>query len=75
MWRDIGIPDAEDPQRINTIIFDELVYGRIEAPRRSYVQDIIGRLKDRGCDAVAVGCTELPLVVSEAESPLMARAA
>ena len=66
------IPDARDRERINSVIFDELVYGRFdESPRRDF-QDIIRRLGDRGCDAVVLGCTEIPLLIRDGESPLPA---
>ena len=66
------IPEARDRERINAVIFDELVYGRFDdAPRRDF-QDIIRRLGDRGCDAVVLGCTEIPLLIREGESPLPA---
>jgi aspartate racemase len=64
------IPDAEDRRHINAIIFDELMYGRIEAPSRLSVAEVIAKLKNQGCNAVVLGCPELPLLVSEAESPL-----
>jgi aspartate racemase len=66
------IPDARDRERINSVIFDELVYGRFDdGPRRDF-QDIIRRLGDRGCDAVVLGCTEIPLLIRDGESPLPA---
>jgi aspartate racemase len=66
------IPDAPDRERINSVIFDELVYGRFDdGPRRDF-QDIIRRLAQRGCDAVVLGCTEIPLLIREGESPLPA---
>jgi aspartate racemase len=64
------IPDAEDRRRINAIIFDELMHGRIEAPSRLYLAEVIAKLKKQGCNAAVLSCTELPLLVSEAESPL-----
>jgi len=64
------IPDAADRGRINTVIFDELVYGRIEASSKRDLQRIIERLAARGCDAVVLGCTEIPLLVEPADSPL-----
>jgi len=64
------IPSAEDRERINAIIFDELVYGRSEEPARRFFQDVIMRMKARGCDAVALSCTEIPLLISEADSSL-----
>jgi aspartate racemase len=64
------IPSSEDRERINTIIFDELVYGRFEEPARQFFREVIARLRDRGCDAVALSCTEIPLLISEKDSSL-----
>jgi len=64
------IPSPDDRERINRIIFDELVYGRFEDPARQFFQDVIAKLKERGCDAVALSCTEIPLLISEKDSPL-----
>ncbi len=64
------IPQSQDRQRINDIIFNELVYGRFEEKARSYFQEVIVKLKEKGCDAVVLGCTEIPLLISEADSPL-----
>jgi aspartate racemase len=66
------IPDARDRERINSVIFDELVYGRFDDDPRRDFQDIIRRLGDRGCDAVVLGCTEIPLLIRDGESPLPA---
>jgi aspartate racemase len=64
------VPDAADRARVHEIIFAELVNGIItEESRREYVR-IIGRLADRGCDAVALVCTEIPLLVTPDVSPL-----
>lgn len=70
--RDIGVelPDSEERLRINEIIFGELVYGRFRAEARVYFSDVIIRLKNAGCDAVALACTEIPLLVSENDSCL-----
>jgi aspartate racemase len=66
------IPEANDRERINAIIFNELVYGRFEEISRRYFRAVIETLGARGCDAVVLGCTEIPLLVTEAESPLPA---
>jgi aspartate racemase len=66
------IPDASDRERIHEIIVDELVYGRLEEDSRRYIQSVIERLGKRGCDAVVLGCTEIPLLITEADSPLPA---
>ncbi|MGI5290035.1 aspartate/glutamate racemase family protein [Nonomuraea polychroma] len=64
------LPDPEDRRTINEIIFAELVNGVFtDSSRRAYVR-IMERLADRGCDAVALVCTEIPLLVTPADSPL-----
>lgn len=67
-----AIPEADDRNRINAIIFDELVYGRFEETSRRYLRAVIEVLGARGCDAVVLACTEIPLLVTEGESPLPA---
>ena len=64
------IPPAEDRERINALIFDELVYGRFEPAARAYFQRVIAAGKQRRMDAVVLGCTEIPLLVGDADSPL-----
>ena len=64
------IPDAQDRNRINQIIFNKLVEGRFEESSRSYFASVIQGGKARGCDAVALACTEIPLLVSQKDSPL-----
>ncbi|WP_141586045.1 aspartate/glutamate racemase family protein [Actinomadura sp. WMMA1423] len=70
--RGIGaeVPDPADRETVNRIIFDELVNGIItEESRRQYLRIIEG-LAARGCDAVALVCTEIPLLVTPEVSPL-----
>lgn len=64
------VPPAVDRERINAIIFDELVAGVFPEESRLYLNDVISRLKDEGCKAVILGCTELPLIVRPEDSPL-----
>jgi aspartate racemase len=66
------IPGTGERDEINAVIFDELVYGRFEPASRARFQRIITRLGDRGCDAVVLGCTEIPLLVSDADLALPA---
>jgi len=49
---------------------DELVYGIFRPEAVAYHQRVIARMKDQGCDAVLLGCTEIPLIISDANSPL-----
>ena len=66
------IPDASDRARIDAVIFDELVYGRFQDESRWFFRGVIESLGERGCDAVVLGCTEIPLLISDADSPLPA---
>jgi aspartate racemase len=49
---------------------DELVYGVFKPEAVAYFQRTIARLKQNGCDAVALGCTEIPLIINDQNSPL-----
>jgi aspartate racemase len=64
------IPSPDDREHINSIIFEELVYGRFEESARRFFQDVIAKLKARGCDSVALSCTEIPLLISEKDCSL-----
>ncbi len=64
------IPDEADRERINEIIFKELVNGIFAEGSRLYLNEVAGKLKERGCDAVVLGCTELPLIVRPDDAPL-----
>ncbi len=64
------IPEKEDRERINSIILDELVAGIFTDESRAYFTGVISWLKDCGCDAVVLGCTEIPLIVTQESSPL-----
>jgi aspartate racemase len=64
------IPDADDRERINDIIFGELVNGLFPEASRLYLNEVAGRLKGRGCDALVLGCTEIPLIVRPDDAPL-----
>ena len=66
------IPERDDRARINDIIMDELVYGRFEEPARAFLRETIGRLEGRGCDAVVLACTEIPILIGEEDSTLPA---
>jgi aspartate racemase len=67
---DYRIPEAEQRERINQIIYDQLVYARLLPESLVYFQNVIRKLQADGCDGVALACTEIPLLVGEAESPL-----
>jgi aspartate racemase len=63
-------PTPAERDEINRIIMDELTYGVIEPAAVAYHQRVIERMKSEGCDAVVLGCTETPLIMNDANSPL-----
>lgn len=63
-------PSARERDEMNRIIMDELVYGVTTPAAAAYFQSVIQSFKTQQCDAVVLGCTEIPLIVSDANSPL-----
>ena len=63
-------PDEDDRQYIDDIIFDELCQGILSDASRSRFVDIIAKLSAKGCDSVALSCTEIPLLITPDISPL-----
>jgi aspartate racemase len=64
------IPDEADREKINGIIFNELVNGVFPESSRLYFNEVAVKFKTRGCDAVVLGCTEIPLIVRPDDTPL-----
>lgn len=67
------VPEAEQRNRINTLIFEELVKGNFKSSTREYFRRAAAELASRGCDAVVMGCTEIPLILGpkDVEVPLL----
>jgi aspartate racemase len=63
-------PTPVERSEINRIIFEELVAGIFTRDQVGYFQGVISRMKDDGCDAVVLGCTEIPLIMNDGNSPL-----
>ena len=63
-------PAVAERDAINRIIMDDLVYGRFTPEAVVYFQQVIERMQQQGCDAVVLGCTEIPLLMNDGNSPL-----
>lgn len=65
--------EAKRRERINSLIFEELVKGNFKSSTREYFRGAATELAHRGCDAVVVGCTEIPLILGQedVEVPLL----
>jgi aspartate racemase len=64
------IPDEKTRNEIDRIIMDELVFGLIKSKSKKFFLSVINDFKSAGADAVVLGCTEIPLIVLPADSPL-----
>jgi aspartate racemase len=64
------VPEKDDREKIDKIIFKELVNGMFLEKSRLYFNEVIQKLKETGCDAVVLGCTEIPLIVDPNDCPL-----
>lgn len=63
-------PLPAERDEVGRLIMDELVCGIQRPEQVDYLAGVIGRMKDQGCDAVVLGCTELPLILHDGNSPL-----
>lgn len=63
-------PGAQEREETHRIIMDELVYGIVKPTSVARLRRSVASLKENGCDAVILGCTELPLVLDDSNSPL-----
>jgi aspartate racemase len=63
-------PAAEEREAINRIIFEELVRGVFKPESVAVFQGVMARMKAEGADAVVLGCTEIPLLMNDTNSPL-----
>ncbi len=64
------IPNAEDRAIVHRVIYEELVVGKIDPASQAQYRRIIARLVERGAEGVILGCTEIGLLVKEADSPV-----
>jgi aspartate racemase len=63
-------PNPTERAEINRIIFEELIAGIFTPESIACLQRVIGRMKDEGCDAAVLACTEIPLIMNDGNSPL-----
>jgi aspartate racemase len=63
-------PNPAEREETNRIIMDELVYGIFRPESIELFQRVIERMKSEGCDAVILGCTEIPLIINDSNSAL-----
>ncbi len=67
---DVIVPDAADREFVHRVIYDELVAGQIREPSRHGFAAVIERLAAQGAQGIVLGCTEIPLLVKQADFSL-----
>ncbi len=66
----VMIPDAEDRAIVHRVIYEELVVGEINPASQAQFRRIIAGLVGQGAEGIILGCTEIGLLVKEADSPV-----
>ena len=64
------IPDSAARAEVHRIIYDELCQGQLLASSRQYYSQVINDLAEQGAEGVILGCTEIGLLISQADSPI-----
>ncbi len=64
---EVLIPDEADRGTVHRVIYEELVKGELRDDSRIAFLEIIARLQSRGAEGVILGCTEIPLLVHQAD--------
>lgn len=66
------VPNQEDREQVNRVIYEELCLGKIKSSSREFYKKVIKRLVDQGAEGIILGCTEIGLLVKadDAEVPL-----
>ncbi len=59
------MPNANEMEAVNRVIYEELVKGTIKDESRGLVKAVMERLVDEGAQGVILGCTELPLLIGQ----------
>ena len=67
---DVIVPDPAERETVHRVIYDELCLGKVEERSRRAYRDIIAHLVERGAEGVILGCTEIAMLVSPADSPV-----
>ncbi len=66
----VSVPDEADRALIHRVIYDELVHGVVRDESRSAYQRVVERLVDGGAEGIILGCTEIELLLTQADSPV-----
>lgn len=66
----VFIPDADAREEVHRVIYDELCQGQLLDSSRQYYRQVIEDLAEQGCEGVILGCTEIGILIKQADSPI-----
>ena len=66
---EVIVPSDDDQQRLNQIIFDELVRGVVRPESKAFYLDVSAHLRQQGAEGVILGCTEIFLLLTQPDMP------
>jgi aspartate racemase len=66
------VPDADDREAVDRIVFEELVHGEVRDDSRARYRDAIDALRDRGAEGIVLGCTEIEMLIDDGDVPDLA---
>jgi aspartate racemase len=64
------VPDVRHHDTVNRVIYDELVHGKVIDSSRRTIVSLVDELWDAGAGGVILGCTELELLVRQADADI-----
>ena len=64
------VPPADDRAEVHRVIYEELCVGEVRDESRSAYRDVIARLVDAGAEGILLACTEIELLIGQADSPV-----
>ncbi|MEL6134584.1 MAG: aspartate/glutamate racemase family protein, partial [Bacteroidota bacterium] len=67
---EVVVPNEKGIETVNTIIYEELIHGEIRDTSRQAYQEVIHELVEAGAEGVILGCTEIPLLIQQKDSPV-----
>jgi aspartate racemase len=67
---EVIVPNKEDQNYVNTVIWDELTHHILTSESKKGYSEVIKRLESEGAEGVILGCTEIPLLITQEDSPI-----
>ncbi len=68
---DVVVPEAEDRQKVHDIIYQQLCLGDVREESKQIYLGVIEQLREQGCEAIILGCTEICMLVSQKDTDVM----